>query len=95
MQRAARERSITLPPETAVDAEVELNIADGAYFLRARLTVGVPGIERDLAQAIVDDAHEACAYSRATRGNIEVTVNIVQAGPAVSPSKAWSNQGDC
>jgi osmotically inducible protein OsmC len=95
MELAARKRKIALPPGTAVDAEVDLNIADGVYFLRARLNVSVPGIERDVAQAIVDDAHETCPYSRATRGNIDVTITIVQAGPAASSPKTWLNQGDC
>jgi organic hydroperoxide reductase OsmC/OhrA len=38
----------------------------------------VPGLEREVAQAIVDATHgETCAYSNATRGNIEVTLNVV------------------
>jgi lipoyl-dependent peroxiredoxin len=77
MALAARKRKIALPADTAIDAEVDLNIADGAYFLRARLNVSVPGLERDVAQAIVDDAHETCPYSKATRGNIDVAINLV------------------
>lgn len=77
MALAARKRKIALPADTAIDAEVDLNIADGAYFLRARLNVSVPGVDRDVVQAIVDDAHETCPYSKATRGNIDVTVNLV------------------
>src|SRR4051812_32846734 len=50
MAAAARRRKVRLPAETAIDAEVDLNLADGAYFLRARLNVSVPGLERDVAQ---------------------------------------------
>jgi Ohr subfamily peroxiredoxin len=77
MGLAARKMKVTLPPETAIDAEVDLNLADGAYFLRARLNVSVPGVDRDVAQAIVDAAHQTCPYSKAVRGNIDVTINLV------------------
>ena len=74
---AARKRKITLPADVAIDAEVDLNLADGGYFLRARLNVSLPGVERDVAQALVDEAHQICPYSKATRGNIDVVINLV------------------
>jgi lipoyl-dependent peroxiredoxin len=77
MALAGRKMKVALPPDTAIDAEVDLNIADGAYFLRARLNVSVPGVDRDVAQAIIDAAHETCPYSKATRGNIDVAINLV------------------
>jgi osmotically inducible protein OsmC len=74
----ARRMKITLPTEVAVDAEIDLCNSGDVYFLRARLNVSVPGLEREVAQAIVDVTHaETCAYSNATRGNIDVTVNVV------------------
>ena len=78
MQVVAKQMKVALPPETAIDAEVDLN-SDGAtnYFLRARLNVSVPGIARDAAQAIVNAAHQLCPYSKATRGNIDVAINLV------------------
>ena len=77
MGLAARKRKITLPADTAIDAEVDLCNMDGAYFLRARLNVSLPGLEHDVAQALVDSAHETCPYSKATRGNVDVTINLV------------------
>jgi osmotically inducible protein OsmC len=77
MGLAARQMRITLPPETAIDAEVDLCSNDGAYFLQARLNVNLPGLDREVAQAIVDAAHQTCPYSKATRGNIDVTINVV------------------
>jgi osmotically inducible protein OsmC len=74
---AARKRKIALPADTAIDAEVDLNVAEGAYFLRARLNVSLPGLERDVAQALVDEAHNTCPYSKAVRGNVDVTINLV------------------
>ena len=43
----------------------------------ARLNVSLPGMDRVVAQALVDDAHKTCPYSKATRGNIDVTINVV------------------
>jgi lipoyl-dependent peroxiredoxin len=74
---AARNRKITLPADLAIDAEVDLNLADGGYFLSARLNISLPGVERDVAQVLVDEAHEICPYSKATRGNIDVAINLV------------------
>ena len=74
---AARKMKITLPADLAIDAEVDLNLADGGYFLRARLNVSLPGVEREVAQALVDEAHRICPYSKATRGNIDVAINLI------------------
>ncbi|PDT43190.1 MULTISPECIES: organic hydroperoxide resistance protein [Sinorhizobium] len=75
--KAASERKITLPADLAVDAEVDLRHGGGAYSLQARLNVSMPGIDRDTAEALVERAHQTCPYSKATRGNIEVAINIV------------------
>jgi lipoyl-dependent peroxiredoxin len=73
---AARKRNITLPAEVTIDAEVDLNQAGGGSFVSARLNVSLPGVERAIAQALVEEAHENCPYSRATRGNIDVTIKL-------------------
>jgi lipoyl-dependent peroxiredoxin len=77
MGLAARKMKITLPDNLAIDAEVDLNLDDGAYFLRARLNVSLPGLDREAAQAVVDAAHQTCPYSKATRGNIDVEIKLV------------------
>jgi Ohr subfamily peroxiredoxin len=74
---AAHKRKIALPDTTAIDAEVNLNFGDGGYFLSARLNVSLPGIEREVAEALVEEAHQTCPYSKATRGNIDVEINLV------------------
>ena len=74
---AAGKRKIVLPAEVSIYAEVDLNLGGGGYFLSARLDVRLPGVERNVARALVDEAHEICPYSKATRGNIEVAINLV------------------
>ncbi len=74
---AAGKLKVTLPADRAVDAEVDLGTNEGGYVLRARLNVSLPGLAREVAQAIIDAAHQTCPYSKATRGNIDVTINLV------------------
>src|SRR6201988_3406488 len=73
----ARQKKIALPGEVAIDAEGDLNLLDGGYVLSARLHVSLPGIARDVAQALLDEAHTICPYSKATRGNIDVAINLI------------------
>jgi Ohr subfamily peroxiredoxin len=77
MAHAASQMKVALPPSRAIDAEVDLCTGSGGYFLKARLNVSLPGVEREVAQALVDAAHEICPYSKATRGNIDVVIDLV------------------
>ena len=76
IQVAAAQQKIKLPADLAVDAAIDLNQDGSAYFLRARLNVSVPGIEREQAQALLDAAHLICPYSKAVHGNIDVTTTL-------------------
>ncbi|KQY14126.1 organic hydroperoxide resistance protein [Rhizobium sp. Root482] len=73
---AAGKRKLSLPVDTAVDAEVDLGVTDGAYLLQARLNVSLPGLDPDLASALIDEAHQTCPYSKATRGDIAVELAL-------------------
>ena len=78
MGLVANKMKVKLPADVAIDAEIDLCHSGDVYFLRARLNVSLPGLEREVAQGIVDATHDAtCAYSNATRGNIEVSLNVV------------------
>jgi len=74
---AARERKIVPPAESSIEAEVDLILGDAGYFLSARLTVTLSGLERDAAKDLVADAENICPYSKATRGNMAVTITLV------------------
>ncbi len=73
---AANKMRIQLPADTAVDAEVDLGTASGGFLLQARLNVSLPGLEPAIAQQLIEAAHATCPYSKATRGNINVTINL-------------------
>ena len=73
----ASQKKVRLQTDPVIDAEVDLCTGDDGYRLRARLNVRLPGLERQVAQSILDGAEQTCPYSKATRGNIDVTVNLV------------------
>src|SRR5207253_4627395 len=52
MALAAGQQKVSLPPDRAIDAEVDLGTNDGGYQLRARLNVSLPRLQRKDAQAL-------------------------------------------
>jgi Ohr subfamily peroxiredoxin len=62
----------TVTVEVGVGPDVE-----GNYGLGARIAVALPGLDQEIARHLVDAAHHLCPYSRATRGNIEAEVALV------------------
>lgn len=77
LQLAAGQQKVVLPALPEIDAEVDLNHGADGFFLSARLNVSLPGLDRGVAQALVDAAHQICPYSKAVRGNIDVAVTLV------------------
>ncbi|QJD90125.1 organic hydroperoxide resistance protein [Duganella dendranthematis] len=77
MGLVAGKLGVKLPADLAVDTEVDLNKDDSSYFLAARLNVSLPGLDSTTARAVVDGAHQACPYSKLSRGNIDVEINLV------------------
>ena len=77
MKHVAGNMKVRVPPDTAVDAEVDLCSGGEGYSLQARLNVSLPGLDPETARAIVDAAHQTCPYSKATRDNIKVELNVV------------------
>jgi osmotically inducible protein OsmC len=75
----AAERNIALPADLSVDIEVDLGQTGAAYFLQARLTLRAPGLAQDVATELAHIADSICPYSKATRGNIDVALNVITA----------------
>jgi Ohr subfamily peroxiredoxin len=73
----AAQKKIKLPEHPAIDTEIEMNGDGKSFFLRARLSVSVPGVDRAVAQELAESAHGVCPYSKAVRGNIEVSTTVV------------------
>jgi Ohr subfamily peroxiredoxin len=75
----AQQKKVTLPADTAVEIEVDLGQAGNEYLLQARINLIAPGIDQEVATAIAHGADLMCPYSKATRGNIDVTLSVTTA----------------
>jgi lipoyl-dependent peroxiredoxin len=74
----ARQEKVRLK-ESHVTARISIGLdAEGKFGLSAAMEVRLPGIETSVAEKLVQMAHEVCPYSKATRGNIEVTLTVVK-----------------
>ncbi|WP_152360784.1 organic hydroperoxide resistance protein [Microlunatus speluncae] len=77
LQAVARSRKLTVA-DSSVGGRVGIGPNDqGGFQLEVLLEVALPGLSRDDAQELADAAHQVCPYSNATRGNIDVTINVV------------------
>ena len=79
MKAVAARQKIALPAEVQIKASVSIGPMTGkagAFGIAVAMDVSVPGMERAALQQLVATAHEVCPYSNATRGNIDVTLNV-------------------
>lgn len=78
MKFVAAAGKMALPADTTVHGQVGIGPnGNGGFGLQVALNVDLPGMERATAEALLAKAHEVCPYSNATRGNIEVTLNLL------------------
>jgi Ohr subfamily peroxiredoxin len=77
MKIVAGQMKVRFPAEAAVDAEIDLGTGGGGYLLQARFNISLPGLEREVAQAIVDAAHKQCPYSKALHDSVDLKTNLV------------------
>jgi Ohr subfamily peroxiredoxin len=63
--------------DARVTCAVTLEKDDISFALKVELTISIPGADKDKVKALVEDAHKICPYSRATRGNVPVTLTVV------------------
>lgn len=75
--QAARQTEVPLAANVRIHAEVDLSTDDEEFVIAVRLTIRLPGLERDVAAMLIKEARRLCPFSRATRGNIAVDYKIV------------------
>ncbi len=73
---AGREK-VRLPQELSIEGHVGIGPIGQAFGIEVTLNISIPGIDKSVAQDLVNKAHQVCPYSNATRGNIDVTLNVV------------------
>jgi lipoyl-dependent peroxiredoxin len=72
-------KKIELPEDTSVDLQVNIGETGPAWFLGAKFTLRIPGVDQAVAEALAHSAHQLCPYSQATKGNIEVVTEVITA----------------
>ena len=78
LQSVARTQKVKIT-DSSVGARVQIGSnGEGGFGLAVQLEVVIPDLPHDQAQALADAAHKVCPYSNATRGNIDVTLTIVE-----------------
>ncbi len=73
---AGREK-VRLPQELSIEGHVGIGPIGQAFGIEVTLNISIPGIDKAVAQDLVNKAHQVCPYSNATRGNIDVTLNVI------------------
>ena len=80
MKAVAARQKVALTSEVSIKSDVSIGPMvgkAGAFGIAVTMAISVPGMDRAAAQKLVNDAHEVCPYSNATRGNIDVTLTLV------------------
>ncbi|MEO6362387.1 MAG: organic hydroperoxide resistance protein [Caldimonas sp.] len=77
MKHVAMMQKTPLPADTSITADVGIGPIPKGFGIQVALHVSIPGMDKAAAQKLVEAAHQVCPYSNATRGNIEVTLEVV------------------
>jgi osmotically inducible protein OsmC len=65
--------------ESAITARVGIGANEaGGFVIAVELEAELPGLDRATAHELVEAAHQVCPYSNATRGNVDVTLTVVE-----------------
>ena len=73
----AGQQKIRLPEDVSITGHVGIGLIQHGFGIEAELEVSMPGIERIIAEDLIEKAHLVCPYSNATRGNINVTLKLI------------------
>jgi Ohr subfamily peroxiredoxin len=73
----AGKQKVALPADTSITGNVGIGPIATGFALAVQLDIKVPGLPKEQVQKLVEAAHQVCPYSNATRGNVEVTLNVV------------------
>ncbi|MNY60998.1 Organic hydroperoxide resistance protein OhrB [compost metagenome] len=77
MRYVAGQQKITVPADATIEGAVGIGPIPQGFGIQVELKISLPGFEREAAEKLVEQAHQVCPYSNATRGNIDVTLTVV------------------
>lgn len=72
----AGKAKVALPQDTRVDGDVAIGPISTGFAIAVELTISIPGLAREQATQLVEQAHQVCPYSNATRGNVDVQLHV-------------------
>ncbi|MCC2929557.1 organic hydroperoxide resistance protein [Bacillus mojavensis] len=76
LEHVAKEQNIDIDSEIEGQVSLMKDEKDGGFKIGVTLVVNTKGLDRDQAQELVEAAHEFCPYSKATRGNVDVKLEL-------------------
>ncbi|WP_369789390.1 organic hydroperoxide resistance protein [Rouxiella sp. WC2420] len=76
LKHVASLEKVRIPADAKIEGAVGIGEIPGGFGIEVALDITLPGIERSVAEALVEKAHKVCPYSNATRGNIDVTLTV-------------------
>ena len=71
------QEKIAVPADASITGTVGIGQIPGGFGIEVALEISLPGVDRAVAQSLIEKAHQVCPYSNATRGNINVTLTLV------------------
>lgn len=76
LKHVAGMKKIAVPADASIDASVDIGPIPQGFGIAVKMVIDLPGMDRVVAQDLIDTAHQVCPYSNATRGNIEVDLSL-------------------
>ncbi|OZI36575.1 organic hydroperoxide resistance protein [Bordetella genomosp. 1] len=73
----AGKEKIALGNDVSIEGAVGIGAIPTGFGIEVELKISLPGLDRAVAESLVEKAHIVCPYSNATRGNIDVTLTLV------------------
>jgi Ohr subfamily peroxiredoxin len=77
LKHVAMMKKVSLPAEVSITTDVGIGPIPAGFGIQVSMNISVPGVDREVAQDLINTAHTVCPYSNATRGNIDVTLTLV------------------
>ena len=77
LKLVAGQAKITLPEDTQINAEVAIGPITTGFGIAVKLVVSLGAMDKSQAQNLVEQAHQVCPYSNATRGNIDIELSVI------------------
>jgi osmotically inducible protein OsmC len=77
MKFVAGRDKLAIPADVSIEGVVGIGAIPDGFGIEVELCISLPGLGREQAQTLIERAHIVCPYSNATRGNIDVTLTLV------------------